>query len=110
MGSFANLYIKEEVSNNQFTIAGGNPGMKVSWMIMTERNDPYLQQYPENRMVEVPKSGDAVGKYLQPGLFGQPETMGIYYKKLPNKQSIDEKQTPLSMDRFNSIKFKKIGQ
>lgn len=110
VGSFANLYIKEEVSNNQFTIAGGNPGMKVSWMIMTERNDPYLQQYPENRMVEVPKSGDAVGKYLQPGLFGQPETMGIYYKKLPNKQGIDEKQTPLSMDRFNSIKFKKIGQ
>lgn len=110
IGGFANVYVKEEVSNNQFAIAGGSPGMKVSWMLMTERNDPYLQQYPENRMVEVYKTGDASGKYLQPALFGQPETMGIYYKKLPNKKGIDEKQTILSVERFNNLKFKKLGQ
>lgn len=110
IGAFANVYIKEEVTNNQFIIAGGTSGMKVSWMLMTERNDPYLQQYPENKLVEVPKTGNAVGKYLQPALFGQPETMGIYYKKLPNKQPIDEKQSTLSIERYNNVKLNKTGQ
>jgi hypothetical protein len=31
-----NLYISQEVSNNQFTIAGGEPGMKVSWQVLRQ--------------------------------------------------------------------------
>ena len=101
IGAPAQLYVKTEVSGNNFVIAGGVAGMKVSWTLTAERNDPYLQQNPDNRLVELPKTGDAAGKYLVPSLFGQPESAGIYYKPIPQKISINEKSkdTPLIKSR-----------
>jgi hypothetical protein len=80
IGSQTNVYIKQEISNGSFVIAGGKPGQKISWVVYAERNDPYLQKYPEEREVEVVKSGDEQGKYLRPELFGQSEEMGIFFK------------------------------
>ncbi|HMT30823.1 MAG TPA: hypothetical protein PKD91_16240, partial [Bacteroidia bacterium] len=37
IGQQSNVYVKQEISNKQFVIAGGAPGMKVSWMISAER-------------------------------------------------------------------------
>jgi len=101
IGAPAQLYVKTEVSGNNFVIAGGVAGMKVSWTLTAERNDPYLQQNPDNRLVELPKTGDAAGKYLVPSLFGQPESAGIYYKPIPQKISVNEKSkdTPLIKSR-----------
>lgn len=101
IGAPAQLYVKSEVSGNNFVIAGGVAGMKVSWTLTAERNDPYLQQNPDNRLVELPKTGDAAGKYLVPSLFGQPESAGIYYKPIPQKISVNEKSkdTPLIKSR-----------
>jgi len=84
IGQQGNLFIKQEISNKQFIIAGGGPGMKVSWMITAERNDPYLQQNPQARDVEIAKTGDASGKYLLPYLYGQPAESAIYYKPMKN--------------------------
>jgi len=42
--SMPNLYIKEEVNNNQFVIAGGEPFGKVSWEIKGERNDKIIMR------------------------------------------------------------------
>lgn len=36
-----NLYLKSEVKNNQFVIAGGKPGGKISWQVTGVRHDPY---------------------------------------------------------------------
>ncbi len=59
-----NLFIKEELQDNQFTIAGGQPGSKVSWQITGIRKDPYAKQ---NRIpVEVEKEEYNKGKYLHP--------------------------------------------
>ena len=33
IGGFAPLYIAEEIANNQFKIAGGKSGMKISWQV-----------------------------------------------------------------------------
>ena len=33
IGGFAPVYISQEVSNNQFSIAGGKAGMRVSWQV-----------------------------------------------------------------------------
>nr|MBP8668673.1 hypothetical protein [Bacteroidia bacterium] len=101
IGAPAQLYVKSEVSGNNFVIAGGVAGMKVSWTLTAERNDPYLQQNPDSRLVELPKTGDAAGKYLVPSLFGQPESAGIYYKPIPQKISVNEKSkdTPLIKSR-----------
>lgn len=39
IGGFANVYIAEEVKGNQFHIAGGRAGMKVSWQVTGIRHD-----------------------------------------------------------------------
>jgi hypothetical protein len=41
-----NLYVKTEEANNQFTIAGGVPGGKISWQITGIRHDPYILANP----------------------------------------------------------------
>ena len=53
IGQFAPLYIATEIKNNRFTIAGGKPGMRVSWQVTGIRQDDYANQ---NRIqVEVAK-------------------------------------------------------
>lgn len=75
-----NLYIAREVQNNIFVIAGGVPGKKVSWIVTSERNDPYMQQNPDSRQVVIDK-GEKRGKYLMPQLYGQSKDRGIFYKE-----------------------------
>ncbi len=90
IGQQASLFIKQEIANKQFVIAGGAPGMKVSWMVTSERNDPFLQQNPDNRQAVVTKTGSAAGKYLMPSLYGQPAESGIYFKPIRNHIAISE--------------------
>jgi hypothetical protein len=52
------LYIKREVAFNQFTIAGGAPGGKVSWQVTGVRHDPYILANPI--VPEVEKGPDAL--------------------------------------------------
>jgi hypothetical protein len=40
------LYIAQEVQNNTFSVAGGQPGMKVSWQITAVRQDRYAKSHP----------------------------------------------------------------
>ena len=46
IGNFAPVYISSEVMNNRFGIAGGTPGMKVSWQVTGIRQDAYAKAYP----------------------------------------------------------------
>jgi hypothetical protein len=43
MGQFAQVYIAQEIEDNQFMIAGGIPGMKVSWQVTGIRHDAYAE-------------------------------------------------------------------
>ncbi len=72
VGGFAQLYIKEEISNGKFVIGGGTEGLKVSWTIYAERNDPYAAQHPEKRAVELEKREGQKGRYFMPDLYNQP--------------------------------------
>ena len=65
------LFIKEKLENDQFVIGGGIEGKEASWTVYAERNDPYLQQYPEKRAVEVEKREGQKGKYFMPQLYGE---------------------------------------
>ncbi len=76
-------YIAQEIQNNAFKVAGA-PNTKVSWMVLSERNDPYLQQNPHKRIVELDKPAGKKGKYLMPELYGQPENMRIGFQKRNN--------------------------
>lgn len=65
-----NLHIAAEIEKNEFLIAGGEPGMKVSWEVKGVRNDPYVRAY--GAPVEVEKPEEERGRYLHPELYGQP--------------------------------------
>ncbi len=80
------LFIKQEIDHEgKFVISGGKPGQKISWYVFAERNDPYLQKYPEKRQVIVEKHPREKGKYIRPELYGQPKEKGMFYRKLDNK-------------------------
>jgi hypothetical protein len=66
-----NLYVAEEVANSQFKIAGGKPGMKVSWQVTGIRHDAWAEAH--RIQVEQQKPPNEQGTYIYPELFGQPE-------------------------------------
>jgi len=70
-----NLYIAEKIANNQFMIAGGEPGMEVSWQVTGIRHDPYAEMY--RVPVEEDKPADEIGTYRHPEVYGKSGTMGI---------------------------------
>ncbi len=64
IGGYAPVYIAEEVQHNTFKIAGGKPGLKVSWQITGIRHDPWAN---DNRVpVESDKPASERGTYLYP--------------------------------------------
>jgi hypothetical protein len=95
IGGYAPLFIKEKLNNGKFVIAGGNNGMEVSWTIYAERNDPYLQQHPESKKVEVTKEVWNQGKYLQPDLYNQPDSKKIVNSletgKVTSEKGVEQK-------------------
>src|SRR5262249_35570101 len=75
------LYIAEEIADNRFKIAGGAPGMKVSWQVTGIRQDAWANK---NRIkVEVEKDDRERGFYLHPEVFNQPEERGIQWVQHP---------------------------
>jgi hypothetical protein len=72
IGGFAPVYIAEEIANNQFKIAGGHPGMKISWQVTGTRHDAWANAH--RIPVEEIKPSEEHGTYLHPDLFGAPET------------------------------------
>jgi hypothetical protein len=68
IGGFAQVYIAEEIADNQFKIAGGRPGLKVSWQVTGIRQDPFANAH--RVQVEVDKPEDEIGTYLHPEEWG----------------------------------------
>ena len=83
-GPAAGLYIAREIGNHSFQIAGGTPGLKVSWQVTGVRQDAFARANP--LAVEVEKSERERGYYIHPLLYGQPAT-----------QSLDAAQHPQQM-------------
>lgn len=74
-----NLYIAAKIANNQFTIAGGNPGMEVSWQVTGIRHDKFAEA---NRIkIEVDKPENERGKYLHPEAYSLGEEYDIHYEQ-----------------------------
>jgi len=67
-GPGPNLYIAQEVQGNRFLIAGGAPGLRVSWQVTGIRHDAYAQANPI--VVEVDKPAKERGTLLHPEAFG----------------------------------------
>jgi hypothetical protein len=59
IGGYAPVYVASEVSGNEFRIAGGRSGLKVSWQVTGIRHDPYANAH--RIPVEVDKPTNARG-------------------------------------------------
>jgi hypothetical protein len=71
-GRFAQAVISKEVEHNQFTINTNAPAVKVSWQVTARRNDAYIKAHP--LVVEQDKPATKRGTYMEPELYGQPES------------------------------------
>jgi len=78
-----NLYIAEEMKGNRFRVAGGTPGMKVSWQVTGIRKDAYAEAH--RIPVEEEKPEKERGSYLHPKLYGQSEEKGLEWAQHPEK-------------------------
>ena len=85
-----NLYISQEISGNSFKIAGGEPGMKVSWQVTGIRHDRFAEA---NRIqVEVDKPDNERGKYLHPEAYNLGEEYDIHYEQRKQMKEQMEKE------------------
>lgn len=75
VGGYAPIYIEQELADRRFIIAGGTPGLKVSWQVTGVRQDPFAVANPVR--VEEEKSDADKGRYLHPAAYGLPEERGI---------------------------------
>ena len=84
IGGWAPVYISDELSDNHFTIAGGAPGMKVSWQITGNRKDAWAKAHP--MQVEEQKTDAARGKFMHPVEHGQTADKGMYMGMEPKTE------------------------
>ena len=47
-GPGPNLYVAQKISGNRFRIAGGAPGLEVSWQVTGIRNDTWVRDEPDS--------------------------------------------------------------
>jgi hypothetical protein len=94
IGGPSTMYVAEKINQGQFKIAGGQPGMEVSWMVIAERNDPYMQNRPHLREVEPLKNDRDKGKYLMPLDHGQPTGKSLFKE---GESSNPGKRQPLNI-------------
>jgi len=92
IGGFAPVYIAEKIKRNRFKIAGGSPGLEVSWQVTGIRQDAFALAHPI--LVEEDKPEAERGFYLYPKLFGQPQEEGILWRGHPHLLERLEKMAP----------------
>ncbi|MCU0290379.1 MAG: hypothetical protein MUF10_00085 [Thermoanaerobaculaceae bacterium] len=83
IGGFAPVYVADKVHGNHFRIAGGTPGLEVSWQVTGIRKDAYAEAH--RIPVEEEKPEAERGTYLHPELFGQPEETGVEWATHPEQ-------------------------
>lgn len=99
IGGFAPVYIAEKISDNRFKIAGGKPGMEVSWQVTGIRRDPYANKH--RITVEENKSLQERGYYLHPEAYGLPKEKSIETVRKPRLSQIRELAKKRMSNRYN---------
>ena len=75
------MYIAEELADNQFRIAGGTAGLKVSWQLTGIRKDAWAKAHP--LVVEQDKPETEKAYFRHPELFGSDRQHNIMYRRIP---------------------------
>jgi hypothetical protein len=91
IGGYAPVYVASEIRNNRFQVAGGKPGMKVSWLVTGVRHDALAKANPLK--VEQEKAVAERGKYLNPVELGFPESLAIHSKDDVARPSFEDESS-----------------
>jgi hypothetical protein len=81
IGTFAQAIVASEMQDSRFVIKTNAPNVKVSWQVTGVRNDLSIQKNP--MQVEVEKSKQERGFYLQPELYNQSPEKSVEYARQP---------------------------
>ncbi len=77
----------ERIAGNRFKVAGGAPGMEVSWQVTGVRHDAFAEA---NRIrVEEDKPAEEIETYLHPEAFGLPEALSVDHER--NQEPVEER-------------------
>ncbi len=102
IGTFAQAIVAEEVANNKFVVQTDKPNVKVSWQVTGIRKDAFAEA---NRVVpEVEKEPENKGKYLNPEVFGLPQSMGVNAERLQKQQ-----EQRAAIEKSKQLKDPKAG-
>jgi hypothetical protein len=74
-GAAPEIHISDKIKDNKFQIAGGKPGLEISWQVTGRRMDAWAQHNP--LVVEEEKKEAERGKYLHPTLHGEHESKAL---------------------------------
>jgi hypothetical protein len=91
LGQFAQAIVSREIAQNTFEIRTDRPGVKVSWLVMGNRQDAYAQANPI--VVEEAKPAEQKGMYLYPAGFGAGEEKEIGASSRPATPQTEQKIT-----------------
>jgi len=69
-----NLYVAQKMTDNHFKVAGGKPGMEVSWQVTGIRHDAYAR---DHRIAVEEDKGKERGLYLYPAGFNEPKGKAV---------------------------------
>ncbi len=84
IGHFTPVYIAQEMQCNRFKIAGGTPGMKISWQVTGNRQDAWANAH--RVQVEIEKSTEEQGYYLAPELYGESAEKSIQWVRYSKQE------------------------
>ena len=87
-----NLYIAAKVHDTTFKIAGGQPGMEVSWQVTGIRQDAFANAH--RIPLEEMKAERDRGLYMHPELFGAPPEQSISLARRPMVQKLLKEGSP----------------
>jgi len=83
IGGFSPVYIAQEITQGHFKIAGGKPGIKVSWLVTGVRQDAFARAHP--LQVEVEKPERERGLYIHPELYGAGQEKDVEWANHPRQ-------------------------
>jgi hypothetical protein len=82
-GPAPSLHIANKIAQNRFKIAGGSPGLEVSWQVTGTRRDAWANAH--RIPVESAKSVAERGYYLHPDLYGAAQEKGMGWAHHPEQ-------------------------
>jgi hypothetical protein len=89
IGGFAPVYIAEKIAHHRFRIAGGSPGLEISWQVTGVRQDPWAEAH--RIPVQEDKPEIERGTYLHPAAWGRSTDLDVQWIHRPELMAETER-------------------